>query len=382
MRTVRGTIRKAKSEAPWAGARVLFELLDGSYTAAAQFPGATASASTAADGTFSIDLWPNEAGTAASSYRCTLPDGSTFDFTLPAGDGSDIELSVLRAGGVINQDWSEALVTTFITTHPDLKGPQGIQGVQGIQGDPGADATVAVGTVTTGAPGTAAAVGNSGTPGAAVFDFTIPRGDIGAQGPQGIQGAQGPQGEQGFDGWSPILAVVVDGERRVLQVTDWTGGEGTKPAVGSYIGAAGLVALIGDAVDIRGAQGIQGVQGEQGPQGETGAQPPFQLELLLRAGTASVADNVLPPGVRIGYALTLTDFYLRAGTAPTGSALTVEVNLNGVLVATVTIAAGATSGSLLGQAIAVAAGDVLTFDITAVGSTTPGADLALSIVGA
>lgn len=43
-------------------------------------------------------------------------------------------------------------------------------------GAAGAAAVVAVGTVTTGAPGSAAAVANSGTPNAAVLDFTIPTG--------------------------------------------------------------------------------------------------------------------------------------------------------------------------------------------------------------
>ena len=80
----------------------------------------------------------------------------------------------------------------------------------------------------------------------------------GATGPQGPQGIQGIQGVQGYKGWSPILATVADGVRRVLQVTDWTGGEGTKPATGSYIGASGLVTDIASAVDIRGAQGPSG----------------------------------------------------------------------------------------------------------------------------
>jgi hypothetical protein len=47
------------------------------------------------------------------------------------------------------------------------------------KGDTGAAATITVGTVTTGAPGTDATVTNVGTSGAAVFDFTIPRGDTG-----------------------------------------------------------------------------------------------------------------------------------------------------------------------------------------------------------
>jgi len=43
-------------------------------------------------------------------------------------------------------------------------------------------ATVEVGSTTTGDPGTSAAVTNSGSSSAAVFDFTIPRGNAGADG--------------------------------------------------------------------------------------------------------------------------------------------------------------------------------------------------------
>ena len=49
-----------------------------------------------------------------------------------------------------------------------------------------------VGTITTGAAGSAASVSNSGTSAAAVFDFTIPRGATGAT------GAQGPAGSDAF----------------------------------------------------------------------------------------------------------------------------------------------------------------------------------------
>lgn len=67
-------------------------------------------------------------------------------------------------------------------------GPQGAQGIQGIQGVTGTAATLSVGTVTTAAPGTSATVTNAGTSAAAVFNFTIPRGDTGATGPQGPTG--------------------------------------------------------------------------------------------------------------------------------------------------------------------------------------------------
>lgn len=51
-----------------------------------------------------------------------------------------------------------------------------------MQGPPGAAATVTVGTVTTGEPGTDAIVTNSGTESAAVLNFTIPRGETGNAG--------------------------------------------------------------------------------------------------------------------------------------------------------------------------------------------------------
>ena len=69
------------------------------------------------------------------------------------------------------------------------------------------------------------------------------------------------KGDKGAQGWTPILAVVEDGLRRVHQVVDWTGSTGTKPVTGLYVGATGLVANIADAKDIRGAQGIQGEKG-------------------------------------------------------------------------------------------------------------------------
>ena len=62
---------------------------------------------------------------------------------------------------------------------------------------PGAAATIAVGTTTTGAAGTSASVTNSGTTSAAVFNFTIPKGD---QGIQGIPGNDGDDGAPGADG--------------------------------------------------------------------------------------------------------------------------------------------------------------------------------------
>ena len=82
-------------------------------------------------------------------------------------------------------------------------------------------------------------------------------------------GAQGPSGQDGRNGWTPRLAVVSDGERRVLQVSDWFGGTGTKPATGQYISASGLTNTLANAIDIRGPGGADGDDGDDGTNGWT-----------------------------------------------------------------------------------------------------------------
>ena len=77
---------------------------------------------------------------------------------------------------LVEQDTSGDLKFTFGI-------PVGEKGTKGDTGGAGAAATVDVGSTTTGNAGTNASVTNSGTTSAAVFDFTIPRGNTGATGP-------------------------------------------------------------------------------------------------------------------------------------------------------------------------------------------------------
>lgn len=65
----------------------------------------------------------------------------------------------------------------------------------------------------------------------------------------------GPVSFVGDKGWSPVYAIVDDGERRVYQLVDWVGGDGAVPATGDYVTATGLDPDISLAVDIRGPQG-------------------------------------------------------------------------------------------------------------------------------
>ncbi len=186
--------------------------------------------------------------------------------------------------------------------------------IEGQKGDKGDAATIAIGTVTTLPAGDSATVTNSGNSSAAIFDFGIPAGAAGSDGDDGddgwspiygivvdgerdvlqligwtggtgtepgatgyylgitgfvadiadavnIRGSQGDDGTNGIngnDGWTPIVAIVNDGERRVLQVVSWTGGTGTAPDSGLYVSDSGFTDDIALAIDIRGEQGIQG----------------------------------------------------------------------------------------------------------------------------
>lgn len=106
----------------------------------------------------------------------------------------------------LNGEISPTAALTGELSMPEKVWMQGPPGPQGQQGEPGAAATVTVGTVTTGEPGTDAIVTNSGTENAAVLNFTIPRGATGAAGAVGPRGPKGDTGETG-----PAGAGVPDG---------------------------------------------------------------------------------------------------------------------------------------------------------------------------
>ena len=77
-----------------------------------------------------------------------------------------------------------------------IVGRDGVDGAPGRDGLDGAAATVEVGIVTTGEPGTQAAVTNGGTTAAAVLNFVIPRGAPGTNGKSAYQAAV----EKGYTG--------------------------------------------------------------------------------------------------------------------------------------------------------------------------------------
>ena len=100
------------------------------------------------------------------------------------------------------------------------KGDKGEQGNTGNTGPAGQNATVYIGTTTTGAPGSQASVYNSGTENNAVLNFTIPQGQKGDTGATGATGPQGPAGQDGKDfAPSVVDSLPAVGEENKLYLT-------------------------------------------------------------------------------------------------------------------------------------------------------------------
>lgn len=124
----------------------------------------------------------------------------------------------------------------------------------------------------------------------------------------------------------------------------------------------------------------------------TGKVPTTQLSIGSRIQSFSSSGPVMTEigGHRLyndtTMAWTITSIRASVGVAPTGSALIVDVNVNGATVFTTqanrpTIASAAsTSGKITNMNVTtVAAGAYLTVDIDQVGATTPGEDLTVQV---
>ena len=109
-------------------------------------------------------------GTSASVTNSGNSTNAVFDFVIPVSGGGGQGIQGPKGD----------------------PGPRGEPGQKGADGKDGTAATIKIGTVTTAAPGTNAKVTNTGTANAAVFNFSIPKGEKGEKGNTGIQGPPGP----------------------------------------------------------------------------------------------------------------------------------------------------------------------------------------------
>lgn len=122
---------------------------------------------------------------------CFTDNGDGSPIRMKIGDGTSHWKDIAYFGG-LKGDTGISITNTSLDSNNNLiitysDGSQGKVGpiptVQGKKGDPGnagAAATIQIGTVTTGAPGTQASVANVGTADAAILNITIPQGTPGA----------------------------------------------------------------------------------------------------------------------------------------------------------------------------------------------------------
>lgn len=186
----------------------------------------------------------------------------------PAGANATITIGTTTATAngtnatVINVGSSTAAILDFTL-------PRGIAGITGVAGGTGSNATIAVGTTVTTANGTNATVTNVGTSSAAVFDFTLPRGQ------QGPQGAQGPMGEN---------ATILIGNTT-------TTGAGTNATVVNAGNTTVAILNFSLPVGVVGIQGIQGVAGNNATVtvGNTTTTAAGTTPTVVNAGTSATA---------------------------------------------------------------------------------------------
>ena len=182
-------------------------------------------------------------------------------------------------------------------------------------------------------------------------------------------------------GWSPVLGVVTDGERRVHRLVDWTGGVGAKPAVGSYIGPSGLVATAALATDLRGATGLTGSVGpansltigtvSEGPAAATitGTAPAQTLSLVVPKGNQGIQGVQGVQGIQ-GVKGDKGD---KGDTGVTGAAATVTVG-------TTTTGAAGTNASVSNSGTSAAATFNFTIPRGNTGLTGPANSLSIGTV--
>jgi len=119
------------------------------------------------------------------TYSVTLAEGShtivaTYSKDNSQDKNSDCAYVVLEDVEIVKQTTVSAIVPTIGETgNWVIEGTDTGKPSRGENGLDGQAATISVGTVTTGEPGTQASVTNSGTSNAAVFDFVIPKGEKG-----------------------------------------------------------------------------------------------------------------------------------------------------------------------------------------------------------
>ena len=159
---------------------VIYDLLD--VAVAIQGPGA--SDYTALD---AADFTVVAVGSLPGYFSVTLDTAPTTGSNVRIRGVRQPERSTdVTRGGTINSVPLETELDKITIEMQELR--RDIDDAKGPTGDAGEAATIAIGSVTTGAPGSMASVVNVGTPNAATLNISIPRGNAGTNGNNGLDG--------------------------------------------------------------------------------------------------------------------------------------------------------------------------------------------------
>ena len=261
------------------------------------------------------------------------------------------ELTVVVQNGVTKK--------TQLQDIADLGGPAGPVGPQGPVGPTGPGATIQVNSTVTGAPGTNASVTNVGSLQNAMFNFVIPRGDVGATGATGATGPQGPGVAPGGSvGQVLIKASAVDYATAWLTLTgtgtvtsiDVSGGTTGLTFSGGPITAAGVITMAGTLDVTNGGTGTTTLTGYLKGNGVAPFSASATIPTTDLAGTISNAQlansaiTINGNSVSLGGSTTITSNTTNALTIGTGLTGT---SFNGS--SAVTIAIDSTVATLTGS---------------------------------
>lgn len=128
------------------------------------------------------ELYMNNAKNYSENVNVFIPSVSSsgvLSWTNKAGLDNPASVNIKGAKGDKGDTGAQGI--------QGAKGDKGDKGEQGLQGIAGTAATIRIGSVYTGEPGTNASVSNSGTSTNAILNFTIPRGQPGSGGGTSVE---------------------------------------------------------------------------------------------------------------------------------------------------------------------------------------------------
>ncbi len=234
-------------------------------------------------------------GSAAAftiDYTGAIGNGQPFVF-MPHADGlagATLKIGANPAYPILNHDGTavdENMLYAFVPIVAIYRAASAdaeaayivtLDGTTGAEGEAGKAATIEIGTVTTGEPGTQVSVTNSGNENAAIFDFVIP------------QGAAGKDGEDGAAGKAATIKVgtVTDGTTAAI-----TNSGTDNAAVFNFTLPRGKDGQDGTAATIAVGKVTTGAAGSQAAVSNSGTANAAVFDFTIPTGAAG-ADGYTP----------------------------------------------------------------------------------------